>query len=192
MKVKIGPYRNYFGPYQIAERIFFWVKRNGFYAEDPAIFDRWDYRACDKLGDWLCNTWVYKVCEWIDSKKKREVSIRIDNHDTWSMDHTLGLIIHPMLVQLKETNHGYFISDPEDAPTIGKGEVTDHGYNDDLAEKRYNWIMDEMIWAFGEYTNDDMNEPDYKTSSIETRKAYSERRSNAYRLFGKYYQNLWD
>ena len=192
MKINIGPYNNYFGPYQIAEMIFFWVKRNGFYADEPAIYNRWDYKACDRLGDWLCNTWIEDFCEWIDSKKIRKVKIRIDKYDTWSMDDTLGMIIHPMLIQLKATNHGYFIPDPEDAPTIGKGELTDGGCNDDLAEKRYEWIMDEMIWAFGEYVNDDANEPDYKTADSETRKAYSERRSNAYRLFGKYYQNLWD
>jgi hypothetical protein len=108
------------------------------------------------------------------------------------MDDTLGIIIHPMLVQLKATNHGYFVSDPEDAPTIGKGEIIDHGHNDDLAEKRYEWIMDEMIWAFGEYTNDDANEPDYKTADSETLIAYRVRKTNAFRLFGKYYQNLWD
>jgi hypothetical protein len=192
MKVKIGPYNNYFGPYQIAEMIFFWVKRNRVYADEPAIYNRWDYKACDSLGDWLCDTWVDDFCHWIDSKRTRKVKIRIDKYDTWSMDDTLGIIIHPMLVQLKATNHGYFVSDPEDAPTIGKGEIIDHGHNDDLAEKRYEWIMDEMIWAFGEYTNDDANEPDYKTADSETLIAYRVRKTNAFRLFGKYYQNLWD
>jgi len=192
MKVTIGPYRNWIGPYQIAEMIFFWVKRTGIYADEPEIYNRWDFRACDRLGDWLSETWVDDFCQWIDSKKTRKVKIRIDKYDTWSMDDTLGIIIHPMLIQLKATNHGYFVSDPEDAPTIGKGEVIDHGHNDDLAEKRYEWIMDEMIWAFGEYTNDNANEPDYKTADSETLIAYRDRKTNAFRLFGKYYQNLWD
>ena len=29
----------------------------------------------------------------------RQVEIKIDNYDTWSMDHTLGLIALPLLKQ---------------------------------------------------------------------------------------------
>ena len=191
MKIDIGPYTNWIGPYQISNAIFFWVDKRAMDWDDEYL-KRWDAQACEKFGNWLASTWVSSFCNWIDSKRTRKVKIRIDKYDTWSMDDTLGIIIHPMLVQLKATNHGYFISDPEDAPTIGKGEITDHGHNDDLAEKRYEWIMDEMIWAFGEYTNDDANEPDYKTADSETLIAYRDRKTNAFRLFGKYYQNLWD
>ena len=35
-------------------------------------------------------------------EKERKVNIRIDNYDLWSMDHTLSLIILPMLKKLKE------------------------------------------------------------------------------------------
>lgn len=191
MKIDIGPYTNWIGPYQISNAIFFWVDKRAMDWDDEYL-KRWDAQACEKFGNWLASTWVSSFCNWIDSKRTRKVKIRIDKYDTWSMDDTLGIIIHPMLIQLKATNHGYFISDPEDAPTIGKGEITDHGHNDDLAEKRYEWIMDEMIWAFGEYTNDDANEPDYKTADSETLIAYRDRKTNAFRLFGKYYQNLWD
>ena len=39
-----------------------------------------------------------------DGEQKK--SIRIDPWDTWSMDHTLAEIIHPMLKQLRKTAHG--------------------------------------------------------------------------------------
>lgn len=40
-------------------------------------------------------------------KEDRVVNIHIDKWDTWNMDHTLALIIVPMLKQLRDTNHGY-------------------------------------------------------------------------------------
>lgn len=195
MKVNIGPYKNWIGPHQIAEKVFFWVNRNGAYADDPTVYDRWDYRACDKLGDWLASTWVCNFCNWIYSKRNRKVKVRIDPYDTWSMDHTLALIIHPMLLQLKATNHGYFSSDPEDAPSIGKGDETDCGGSDTLALDRYNWIMDEMIWTFAQLIDEDAEFQFYDEKTgwdLEASTAYQDRIKNGLRLFGKYYRGLWD
>jgi hypothetical protein len=196
MKVNIGPYKNWIGPHQIAEKVFFWVNRNGAYADDPTVYDRWDYRACDKLGDWLASTWVCNFCNWIYSKNNRKIDIRIDPYDTWSMDHTLALIIYPMLVQLKEKNHGYFSSDPEDAPSIGEGQVTKDLMNDTFSIDRYNWIMDELIWTFDQIANydDDKTFYDKTTDAYDHKgsKKYNDRIKNGLRLFGKYYRGLWD
>ena len=196
MKVHIGPYRNYFGPYQIANKIFFWVNRTGFYAEDPPIYSRWDYRAEEKFADWLGEQkWLVAICNWFESKKERKIKIQLDPYDTWSLDHTLALIIHPMLVQLKATNHGFFMSDPEDAPTIGKGDETDYGHSDSLAEQRYNWIMDELIWTFERLAKDDDYELYYTKEhgwDREGKHASNKRIENGLRLFGKYYRGLWD
>ena len=196
MKVYIGPYTNWVGPYQIADKIFFWVNKNGIYADDPPIFSRWDYKLHEKFGDWLADVdWLNNLCNWIESKKERKVKIRIDNYDTWSMDHTLALIIHPMLVQLRECNHGYFCSDPEDVPSIGKGDEVDFGHNDSLAHDRYKWIMDEMIWTFDQLKNDNDYDLFYNKETgwdYEATKAHNERIQNGLRLFGKYYRALWD
>ena len=195
MKVNIGPHKSWIGPYQIVEKIFFWVNRRGIFADEPAIYNRWDYRACDKLGDWLSNTWVNDFCNWIYSKNKRKVDIRIDPYDTWSMDHTLALIIHPMLVQLKEKNHGYFSSDPEDVPSIGEGQVTKDLMNDTFSIDRYNWIMDELIWTFDQIANyDDETFYDKTTNTYdhEGSKKHTDRIENGLRLFGRYYRGLWD
>jgi hypothetical protein len=196
MKVHIGPYTNYIGPYQIAEKIFFWLDRQGIWADDDPRFERWDYRACDKLGDWLDKSWVAKICEWVDSKNQRKIKVRIDKHDTWSMDHTLALIVHPMLVQLRDTNHGYFFPDPEDVPHIGRGDGTDFGHSDTKAKERYDWIMDELVWTFGAIVDEDGDLQFYDKEThvwdIEGRKAHDERISNGLRLFGRYYRALWD
>ena len=195
MKVTLGPYRSWIGPYQIASGIFFWVDRRGIFAEDPPIYNRWDYKAEEKLGDWLNERqWLVDLCNWIDSKKNRKIKIQIDPYDTWSMDHTLAMIIYPMLVQLKNTNHGYFSTDPEDAPGIGV-ETDDPEEDASFNHDRYNFIMDEMIWTF-EQLKSDGNEFDlfYENGNwdFEGRAKYEERIKNGLRLFGKYYRGLWD
>jgi hypothetical protein len=193
MKVHIGPYTDYIGPYQIAEKVFFWIDHRAVLL-DETLENRWDVKACNKFGDWLDKSWVHKFCLWLDSKKRRKIDVRIDSYDTWSMDHTLALIIHPMLVQLRDTNHGYFSSDPEDAPHIGQDPGTDFT-NDSKALDRYKWIMDEMIWAFDTLKTDE----DYKLFyteengwDFEGQRLHNERIDNGLRLFGKYYRALWD
>jgi hypothetical protein len=101
VKINIAPYRPWVGPYQIAEKILFWKDR-----DDDAVF---------AFGDWLDKyTPIARITQWFFSKRK--IDIRIDTHDTWSMDHTLGLIILPMLKQLKETKHGSPFVDDVDVP----------------------------------------------------------------------------
>ena len=108
MRVKIGPYKNWIGPYQIADMIFFWCEKH----PDEKLMERWDYKLQDKFGDWLANdkngddSRLTKFCQWFESKRKRKIKVKIDNYDTWSMDHTLAYIIVPMLKQLHETKHG--------------------------------------------------------------------------------------
>ena len=45
MKVNIGPYKNYFGPYQIAEKIFFWPSHDKSPACEERSFDRFGHRG---------------------------------------------------------------------------------------------------------------------------------------------------
>lgn len=223
MKVHIGPYTNWIGPYQIADKIFFWVK-NRFIPDDDPRSQRWDYKAHDKFGDWLADIdWLTSFCNWVDSKKKRKVKIHLDHYDTWSMDHTLSLIIHPMLIQMKETKHGSPFVDDEDVPEHLRStaapplteEEKNYGGVDSLHEARWNWILDEMIWAFYNEANDDPDAPESPTrytrkimgdmefddspenhqsweKYLEENRKYEERKQKAFLLFGKYYRCLWD
>lgn len=77
---------------------------------------------------------------------KRRVKVKYHNYDTWSLDSTLSLIILPGLKQLKATNHGYASVDNEDLPTACLKDAS--------GEERWEWVMDEMIWAFNEIAND--------------------------------------
>lgn len=197
MKVYIGPYTRWIGPYQIAQKIFFWVDHRGIFADEPEDYKRWDYKACQKLGDWLASTWVNNFCNWVHAKCKRNIKVRIDEYDTWSMDHTLAYIIHPMLLQLRATHHGSACVDDEDVPedirsTAAKPKENEWD-SDEFIHVRWSWVLDEMIWTFESIMNDD-EEPFFKNGeyNVDARKIHDKRIANGLRLFGKYYLGLWD
>ena len=190
MKVYIGPYCNWIGPYQIAEKILFWMDKD----EDSRV---------NNFGEWLADTWVGKVCDWVHSKKKRKVKVRIDKYDTWNMDHTLALIILPMLKQLRDTKHGSPSVDDEDVPEHLRSTAAETKENewdsDSNFFKRWDWVMDEMIYAFEMELDEDweMNiynrEPGgWDDDKFAERKVINDRIANGFRLFGKYYRGLWD
>ena len=135
----------------------------------------------------------------------RTINVRIDDFDTWSMDHTLAPIILPMLKQLKETKQGSPMVDDADVPHLPKqGNTSNEGYQYDLFdsdeqdelfwaqyEQRWNWILDEMIYAFDCKANKD--EVFMRCNLFnDSFRIEQERISNGFRLFGKYYENLWD
>jgi len=215
MKVNIGPYVSWIGPYQIADTVFFWVNKKGYRPENDPFWERWDVKASEKLGEWLSKTWVNNFCNWLGEKKKRKVKVKIDDYDVWSADHTIALVVYPLLVKLKEVKHGSPITDPEDAPHIGKGDELDYGHSDTRMHERWEWILDEIIWTFNELANDQPNAPPFpKRFTAENdvdwnrpyteeeqkeyneysskNKIYEERIRNSLKLFGKYYQALWD
>jgi hypothetical protein len=213
MKVKIGPYINYFGPYQIAETILFWLPR-----EHDKVY---------ALSKWLADkddgspTFLAKFCEDIHSKRQRSISIKIDRYDTWNMDETISRIIIPLLKQLKERKHGIPSSILfEVAEASGKKYEDFH--DDDIifnaAEKRWNEILDKMIWAFEQNITDwedqywtvkpemdfSKHEEDEGLISIPVRwkkhgvhdseghKAHYAKMEEGFMLFGKHFKDLWD
>ena len=64
MKVNIGPYRSWIGPYQIADIIFFWVPKYRFDGLLDPKDEPWDTRAREKFGDWLNERqWLVDLCK---------------------------------------------------------------------------------------------------------------------------------
>jgi hypothetical protein len=150
---------------------------------------------------------------WLIFDRLRQiVLVKIDNHDTWSMDHTLAHIVVPMLKRLNETKHGAPNVDDEDVPEgLGlrstEASPKENDWDpDDNWFKRWDWVMTEMIFAFQSKLDDDWEQKFYKFENDpnaplgmkivwkddEGRKAYQARISNGFRLFGKYYEALWD
>lgn len=206
MKVKIGPYPdrfrcNIYTRYMNKKYGFNWKGKRSKYE----IY-------LEKLEDFI-QDYIYAVPNYFLDKREQKVSVKIDRWDTWSMDHTLAYIVVPMLKQLKDTKHGAPVVDLDDVPEELQPEkgwaekYKTNGETDPNFFKRWDYVMDEMIWAFEQKARDNWEE-DYYGEWVEDstkvlggysinpddegRKAHQERMSNGFRLFGKYYESLWD
>ena len=150
MRVRIRKYTTWFGPHQFIDAIFFWAKD-----ED------WVHGIGKWYSDTLLGNLLFKLAsrymQWQDS---RRVKVQLDPWDTWSMDDTLAEIVLPMLIQLKQSKNGAPNVDPEDVPENlrpGKLEIEQYqndGTTDALFFKRWDWVMDEMIFAFNSKLSD--------------------------------------
>jgi hypothetical protein len=116
--------------------------------------------------------------------------IHIDPWDTWSMDHTLAPIILPMLRQLVDTKHGAPYVQNEDRPEHLRAEKPPRYETDEFHLQAWDWVMDEMIYAFDCKANKD--DVYMRFQSQKEMDAEQARISNGFRLFGKYFESLWD
>ena len=218
MKVYISKYRNHwYSPYTFLEKV---VYRRDIDYDDP-IVEKWSNRL----------TPISKGIQWfLDKIHPRVEYVKIDRWDTWSMDSTLATIVLPMLKQLKKDKHGSPIVELEDVPEYMRTSNTEdysnqacfEFYNEDTEKKgydlhdRWDWVLNEMIFAFESYSYDweekyrsgkhdiqwkkledghsemvsgpnDTYECDYEGMAKEQKRI-----DNGLRLFGTYYRGLWD
>jgi hypothetical protein len=211
MKVYIGPYKGAVNCHQLADSL----QKIGF-SED----------TCDRIGDWLDGSLLDKILIWFSERRDRRIKVKLHNYDTWNMDETVALIVLPLLKQLRDKKHGAPQVDDEDVPQHlrsynAETPAKHEGDVDSLFFDRWDWVMDEMIFAFenhlrdwdadfwkdsGDFTWKEVD--DFKDSNgdsvyelittrepdvdWEGRQKMGERIQNGFRLFGKYYTGLWD
>jgi len=220
MKIYLSNYRyHWISPYTILEHIFFWTDwskcgRNKGVIEDKDYVDHpeWVERWANRITP--ISTSIRVVLDFIHPPIKY---VKIDRWDTWSMDHTLAHIILPMLKQLNETKHGAPYTEDDDVPEYLRSHMAQPKENewdtDSLHFMRWDWILAEMIWAFEQELKDDDEHQFFDDSECGDEKfpwdkdgqyvskikvdnegleAHQKRKANGFKLFGKYYQNLWD
>lgn len=180
MKVYLTKPRNHWiSPYTILDYIFFWTdwskcsrwtteqaledaqREKSQFVEHPEWVERWS----DRL------TPVSTAIKWVLDRVHPEVNyIKIDRWDSWSMDYTLSPIILPMLKQLKATKHGAPFVDDEDVPEELKSTSAppkENEYDTDGNHfKRWDWVIDEMIFAFT-CKVDDSWEDEFRSGEID-------------------------
>jgi len=150
MKIYISNYRDHWlSPYTVLKTVCFWEKDDDvFYNHEDTPghkYDKWVNRLAP-----FCTAWN----KFLDFVHPSINYIKIDRYDTWSMDHTLSPIILPMLKQLKEAKHGAPFVDDKDVPkglglrSTEAGPKENEWDTDDNHFKRWDWVMDEMIFAF--------------------------------------------
>jgi len=238
MKIYTSNYRDHWvSPYTMLDYAFFWTDWSKC-ARDKSISSALDdERKYVERPDWT-DVWadrlmpISKAIQWVGEKIYPRIEyVRIDYWDTWSMDSTLSPIILPMLKQLQATKHGAPFVDDEDVPDELKSTAAPAKENewdtDDNHFARWDWVLDEMIFAFECKVNDSWEDAfregkhdilwvpvdkdgnqvpkgehkyyqmehgpnnTYKCD-YEGMKVVQKRIDNGFRLFGKYYQALWD
>ena len=85
---------------------------------------------------------------------ERRIDIKIENFDTWNLDHSIAMILYPALLQLKEIKQGL----PSEFAEVGGEDWSPQQCFDfysettsacfALGEKRWDEVMDKMIWSF--------------------------------------------
>jgi hypothetical protein len=215
MKIWTSKYRSHWvSPYRLAERLCFWREID---YDEPWV------KALNRVTEPVC----YGLQWFLDKIHPRIVYVKIDPWDTWSMDHTLAEVILPMLKQLKATKHGSPFIDDEDVPVHLQSEgykkgkrrkkkgvelqahALDMGDEDSTIHDRWDWVLNEEIWAFEQMLDDSKGEDkffdhsnsgglpwseDYVAPKCDWDglKAHQARMQNGFRLFGKYYLAHWD
>lgn len=208
MKIFLSNYIDYIGPYQLAQKLLFWKDKNSSEVNDLGHFlkhgyvlseeekkkeDERNFSSFFTFMDFLENenkkpsTKLNNLCEWVYSKLKRIEIVTIDKYDVWNMDQTLAKIIHPMLVQLKETKQGSPNVDLEDVPEYLRPLDSQYNYYEEgkldvYFHDRWDYVVDTMIYAFNAIAKQlDEGDDYYEPETIK----------EGLRLFGKYYQDLW-
>ena len=147
MKVYIGPTSSWIGP-------------------DTMCYPLKYIGVSESMRDYISDKIPTGPFEWFDNTfRKRKIKIRIDRFDTYSMGSTLANIIYPMLIQLRNTTHSAPDVDDSDVPiqfrsdsSLPKDNVWDVDSNHFV---RWDYVLDEMIFAFDSKLNDEWEEQFY-------------------------------
>jgi hypothetical protein len=160
MRINIGPYRSDLIPVYSWERRYDYMRMA---QTDNYSFNEDDYTWYDKVVYGIfsgLSTLFRPLNRWSNSRKRR-VKVHIDEYDVWSADHTLSMIIAPLLKKLKETKNGVPFVDNDDVPEeLHVDKKDDNEWTDEdhiNGEAKWEWVLDEMIWTFDQYAmpNDD-------------------------------------
>ena len=211
MKIYISNYRSHWiSPYKIMEKIIFWREID---YEEPFI------ERCNKVLEPFCTVWMkfldfvhprieyVKIDRWDTWSMDHTLAyiilpmlkqLKEESHGSpWVDDEDVPAELRSSKKKTKKSRHGN-----PDIQMLSNEE-------DELIHKRWAWVLDEMIWAFEQKMLDDAEsqffdytgcpkkmpwDKDYVGPKVDWDglNAYNARKRNAFCLFGKYYENLWD
>ena len=102
---------------------------------------------------------------WAEQRKDRG----FDDRELWNLDHTIAQFILPRLKAFKLYADGYPVG---------------------LTEKKWNYILKEMIWSFELFAAGEEFPPCKYTE--EQKILWRKRKQRGINLFAKYLTHLWD
>lgn len=209
MRVYQGPYHHWFRPYR-------WLKDWVLWWYNLGANDKFDPELYEEVEDWARKnrfaSWLRAAENFVDARYNRKIKVRVDYWDVWGADHTLAVIIVPVLKLLKKKKNGTPFTDDEDVPEpLRSTACPPVGEYDTDANHcaRWEWIMDEMIWAMEQVADESGEDQFFDHSQVDETASFSQqmrhvkfdkdgyaahhqRIDRGLRLFGKYFRALWD
>ena len=167
-----------------------------------------------------------EITRYKSGERKGEIKkcdVQVEYADDWNSDWTIATMVLPLLKKVKENKQGAPCVDDEDvseelrstscAPKENEWDTDANHF------KRWDYVLDEILFAMQEIANDNEKEPPYHTKvgtmefgevdkktktgpvifegwestpeSKAANKAYHDRIQNGCALFGTYFQSLW-
>lgn len=187
MRVYIGPYITYIGPYSLADKLFWFLNEE----------------RRDAIGVWMADGFIGNFLEWLYKKRKRNIKIHIDNYDTWNADQTLAIVILAVLKNIRKnlcSTSGFPLINDEDVPEnlkVPEG-LTPFEVDEELLVSRYAYVLDRMIEGFElnadteEFWKGEPKDGDGEYAIDKFIEEQERKQEEAMRLFTKYFHKLWN
>ena len=157
---------------------------------------------------WILNKTINPFNEW----RGQKIRVHVDEHDVWSADVTIAHMALPLLEKLRDEKHGYPLIDPKEIEGLPRElkpkkkdleEYSKSGMPDPKAEDRWNWVLNEMIFAMQCITDDSWEDEffapsdpnDMMTMRCIDKEGYDnthKRINRGLKFFGIWFRSLWD
>jgi hypothetical protein len=138
-----------------------------------------------------------------DCEQERVADVQIEEHDLWSLDSTLAMVILAALKKFKEAQQNPFAGTPGKVFHEVEDEIYDCKTIDmfDLeerellvqtaAQRRWGEILDKMIWSFENIVNEGWVDLPLDVDSQRKIREYEARLQEGIDLFARYFRSLW-
>lgn len=124
---------------------------------------------------------IYQRFLDVTVNRRLKESVKIEPGDASNADQIIARIVHPLLLDVKKYRYVH--------PTFTNEEIWELPVQVQLMrdESKWDWILDEMIWAFEQ----SINQYEISVSDRVEYMEYITRVHRGFQLFGKYYTGLW-
>lgn len=139
------------------------------------------------ISKYRSDTLWYKIQKLFgfEPEEGRGIKVKFDHADDINMDITMSYILAECVKRHKLMSNGFPLVRFEDQllmPEHLRVRQTPTDVDEDIALKQWNWVLDEIIWAFEYHVKEDF---------IFLDKGAHERFTNAMKLFIRYYTSMW-
>jgi len=166
MRAKIGKYPHWFTTQRAEHAYLEWRHKKYAWEIDDRDHTRIDKIVLKALDGW--QTVLHYTVNQVQKHKQQKVRVHVDDWDVYEAQTTFSYIILPVLERLREEKQGAPFVDKEDVPKElhdkkltkkqkEQGEVGENHF------KRWDYVLDAMIWSFREITQDKPGEEEFFT-----------------------------